>query len=259
MDRRSGGHRKVMKLSLIEHALVINLDHRTDRWQRMANNLAAVGLVAGRFPAVGIGDLSEDLPPAALREFLQQVDGVGQVSEHKLQSTWACMRSHLGVIRLARDAGWPAVLILEDDCEFEPYTSVVLSRALQQLQGRPWDMLYLGGTLKKHSRRTPVSENLLSVDRVRLAHAYIVNSSIYERILLEAPGSGLPLDWYYSERLLPQITAFMVRPTLACQRQHDLSDIEQVARKPKFKTRQMLQRWLAMLRYHRLFRGHAKG
>jgi glycosyl transferase family 25 len=51
--------------------------------------------------------------------------------------------------------------------------------------------------------------------------------------------------------LLPSISAYMVRPLLAQQRLLDISDIEQVERKPKLKTRQALQRWLAMLRYGR--------
>lgn len=243
-----------MNLSCFERAFVINLDHRDDRWQAMTTNLAAVGITAERFSAVGIANLADDQPSAALRGFLQRVDGQSAAAEHKLQATWACMRSHLAIIRMAKEAGWSSVLILEDDCEFEPYTPAVLARASQQLESRPWDVLYLGGTLKKDGTKCRVSENLLSVSRVRLAHAYVVRASLYERILAEAPASGLPLDWYYSETLLPSIKAFMVRPLLAQQRLLDLSDIEQVERKPKLKTRRLLQRWLALLRYGRSFR-----
>jgi glycosyl transferase family 25 len=237
--------------SCFERAFVINLDSRPDRWARMEANLAAVGIMAERFPAVGVADLGQDQPPQALRAFLRRVDGPRPTAEHKLQTTWACMRSHLAIIGHARQAGLASVLILEDDCEFEPYTSVVLQRMSKQLQQRPWDMCYLGGTLKKGGLRQAISANLLKVSRVRLAHAYMVSSSVYDRILDEAPASGLPIDWYYSEMLLPSISAYMVRPLLAQQRLLDISDIEQVERKPKLKTRQALQRWLAMLRYGR--------
>lgn len=234
-----------------EHAVVINLDHRADRWARMTENLAQVGIAGKRFSAINARDMVDDVPSTALRSFLQRVDGPSANAEHKLRTTWACMRSHLAVIRMARDAGWPAVLILEDDCEFEPYTRVVLERACRQLQGRAWDMLFLGGTFKKGGKKTAVSENLRAVSRLRLAHAYVVNASAYERIIAEAPESGLPLDWYYSEVLQPSISAFMVRPILARQRLFDMSDIEQVERKPKLRTRQALQRWWALLRYGR--------
>lgn len=240
-----------MTESCFQHAFVINLDHRTDRWSKVTDNLTAVGINAERFSAISVADLGDDQPPMALKTFLQRVDGPSPSAEHKLQTTWACMRSHLAIIRMARDAGWPSVLILEDDCEFEPYTPAVLSRACKQLQGRDWGMLYLGGTLKKGGKKAAVSANLLEVRRIRLAHAYVVNASLYERILHEAPESGLPLDWYYSEVLQVSANTLMVRPALAYQRLFDMSDIEQVERKPKYKTRQMLQRWWARMRYGR--------
>ncbi|MGG5871098.1 glycosyltransferase family 25 protein [Pseudomonas peli] len=234
-----------------EHAFVINLDHRTDRWARMTESLAQVGIAAERFSAISVRDLIGDQPSVALKSFLQRVDGPSPSAEHKLQTTWACMRSHLAIIRMARDSGWPSVLILEDDCEFEPYTRTVLNRACKQLQGREWGVLYLGGTLKKGGKKVAVSANLSAVSRIRLAHAYVVNASLYERILREAPESGLPLDWYYSEVLQASSNTLMVRPTLAYQRLFDMSDIEQVERRPKYKTRQMLQRWWARTRYGR--------
>lgn len=234
-------------------AYVINLDHRSDRWARMQDNLQSAGLEAERFAAISIRDLAANPPPQALEDFLLRVDGPGPTFKHKLQATWACMHSHLAVISRARECGKASVLILEDDCEFESYTKVVLRRVAAQLDDQQWDLLYLGGTLKKGSLRKRVSSNLRAVDRVRLAHAYVVSASLYQRILAEAPACGLPLDWYYSEQLLPSVRAFMVDPILAHQRLFDMSDIEQVERKFKLKTRQRFRRWLAKLRYGALF------
>lgn len=234
-----------------ERTYVINLEHRRDRWLQTLRNLEKMGLVAERFAAVDSAALaaSNDVPSGELRKFLERVDGTR--NEHKLLATWACMRSHLTVIQMAKELGLPSVLILEDDCEFEPYSKEVLARVKRQLHGRSWQMLYLGGTLKKGSQRIEVSTNLLRVSRVRLAHAYVVRSSLYDRILTEAPVSGLPLDWYYSERLLPSVEAYMVKPTLAYQRLFDISDIEQVERRPKLKTRQAIRRWWSIIRYGR--------
>lgn len=232
-----------------DFACVINLDSRPDRWARMEASLRDMGVQAERFSAVSLHNLDDDQPSPALREFLLRVDGESPGFERKLLGTWACMRSHLGVIARARDNGWPAVLIMEDDCEFEPYALAVLERVEAQLQGREWDMLYLGGTFKKGGVRKRVAANLFSATRVRLTHAYMVKAELYERILAEAPLSGLPLDWYYSEVLLPQVRGLMVKPTLARQRLMDPSDIEQVVRTPKFKSRQFLERLCARIRY----------
>jgi glycosyl transferase, family 25 len=241
-----------MNPPLFDAACVINLNSRPDRWAKMELTLAKTGIQAERFPAVGIEDLQGNPPPLALRAFLSRVDGERPDAEHKLLATWACLNSHLAVIRHARAHGWKAVLILEDDCEFRNYAPGVLQRLPAQLQQQEWDLLYLGGTFKKKGQRRRLSSNLMSVDRVRLAHAYIVKAPLYERILAEAPASGLPIDWYYSEKLLSNIHALMVEPVIAYQRQADMSDIEQVERKPKLKLRKMLKHLLATLRYGRL-------
>jgi glycosyl transferase family 25 len=236
------------------HACAINLDSRPDRWQRLSTQLDALGVSAERFSAVSIQQLQSDQPSAALRAFLLRVDGDSSTFEHKLCATWACMRSHLAVIAHAKALGWPEVLILEDDCEFESYAPTVLTRVYSQLPRTDWDMLYLGGTVKKNGWGRKITSNLRSVTKVRLAHAYVVKASIYGQILEQAEHSGLPIDWYYSEVLLSQVNAFMVSPMLVRQQLMDMSDIEQVVRKPKIKTRLWLQRLIANLRYGGNFR-----
>lgn len=236
---------------LFEHACVINLDSRPDRWALMQANLKQVNLSAQRFAATSIQDVQDNPPPQALRDFLLQADGESPKAEHKLFATWACLHSHLAVIRHAQQEHWDSVLILEDDCVFQPYTPAVLKRVAEQIAAQNWDLVYLGGTLKKGGLHQKVSSNLYRVNRVRLAHAYVVRSSLYAQILQEAPQSGLPIDWYYSEQLLPRINAYWIDPLLTYQRYADLSDIEQVKRTPKLKSRKLLRHWLALLRYGR--------
>ncbi|OQY17545.1 MAG: hypothetical protein B6I36_08865 [Desulfobacteraceae bacterium 4572_35.1] len=230
---------------------VINLDNRPDRWEKIRDSLGELGLKSSRFSAISMHHLGDDQPTQALREFLLRIDGENSKFEHKLLATWACMRSHLAIIAQAKQNNCPAVLIMEDDCEFESYTPAVLQKVKAQLKDQEWDMLYLGGTIKKKGERCKTSRNLLSVTCVRLAHAYLVNSTIYDKILNEAPTSGLPIDWYYSEKLLPEISGFIVQPILAQQRLLDMSDIEQVVRRPKLKTRQSVKRFISKLIYRK--------
>jgi len=232
-----------------DKAYVINLDARVDRWEWMQGQLASVGIKAERFPAISIQDLAELPPPPALQQFLLEVDGDGPSFERKLWATWACMQSHLAVLRRAREQGLASVLILEDDCEFEPFSRAVLVRLEKQLSGLEQDFLYLGGTLKKGGNYTRLSNNVYAVSRVRLAHAYMVSSSVYSRILDEAPVSGLPIDWYYSEVLLRDIRAAISSPQLAFQRLDDVSSIEGVVRVKKFRWRRFWRRTFARLRY----------
>ena len=157
-----------------EHVRVINLDSRADRWAAMQAQFERLGVTGDiqRFAAVRPpADIGEQPQLAGLREFLQRVDGDSERLAAKLRSTWGCTQSHLGIIRLAQANGWPHVLILEDDCEFEPYTLPVLRRVARQLQGQDWDMLYLGGTYKKGGRLQRFSANLDDAGRIRLGHA----------------------------------------------------------------------------------------
>ena len=237
---------------LFEHVRVINLDSRADRWAAMQAQFERLGVSGDiqRFAAVRPPENIVEQPQlAALREFLQRVDGDSERLAAKLRSTWGCTQSHLGIIRLAQASGWPYVLILEDDCEFEPYTLPVLQRVARQLQGQEWDMLYLGGTYKKGGRLKRFSANLNEAGRIRLGHAYLVHERLYQRILDEAETSGLPIDWYYSERLQSDVRSLLVSPVLAYQRLLDMSDIEAVARKPELKTRLALRRLWSRIRY----------
>lgn len=235
---------------LFDSAHVINLDSRPDRWEKMQASLSQVGISAERFSAISIAQLPSP-PPESLKAFLLQADGPRADAEKKLLATWACLHSHLEVIRQAKDRGDSAVLILEDDCAFEPYTRKVLQRVAAQLGqlNADWDMLYLGGTFKKGGQKQRISANLYQMTRIRLAHAYIVSASLYDKILTEAPQSGLPLDWYYSELLSTQARMLMIEPKIAYQREYDLSDIESVQRTPKLKLRKKIKHWSACIRY----------
>jgi len=234
-----------------EHVCVINLESRIDRWEAMQRQFKRLNIhTAQRFAAIRPAEnVVENAALQPLRSFLRRIDGDSERSDAKLRATWGCMLSHLGVIRLAQERGWSYVLVLEDDCEFEPYALSVMQRVARQLAGRQWDMLYLGGTFKRGGLRSRCSENLELASRIRLGHAYLVNARLYDRILNEAQVSGLPIDWYYSEILQPQVACFRVSPTLAYQRLLDMSDIESTERKPRFKTRQMLARLWCRVRY----------
>lgn len=242
-----------MSQLLADAAFVINLDSRPDRWEKMQGSLRRAGVHAERFAALTPARLVNDPPPEALREFLAVTDGPRADAEHKLQATWACLHSHLAVIQKAKEARCRAVLIMEDDCEFMPYAKTLLALVAQQIATTAWGLFYLGGTLKKGGINRRQARNVRQVSRVRLAHAYVVHCSVYDRILQEAPISGLPLDWYYSECLSQDVPTFMISPVIARQRLEDVSSIESVKRVKKFKFRKTLAHWLAMIRYGGLF------
>lgn len=231
-----------------EKAYVINLDERPDRWEWMQQQLRSVGVEAERFSAISIATMQQPIPED-LRRFLLSVDGASPGFERKLATTWACMQSHLAVIKAAKEQGLSSVLIMEDDCHFEAFAATVLRRAAKQSSVVRPDIIYLGGTHKKGGEYLNLSANLKKVTRVRLAHAYVVCSSAYDDILEQAPVSGLPIDWFYSDVYLKSVLAVMVSPGVVFQRFEDVSSIEGVKRVRKFKSRLFLSRIYSRIRY----------
>ena len=84
---------------LIQEALVINLDHRTDRWEQMNKDFANSSFRLTRFPAVMITDPNV---PRKDRGYI------------------GLARTHIEIIKMCKEKGLKTVLILEDDCKPEP-------------------------------------------------------------------------------------------------------------------------------------------
>ena len=76
----------------ISHIFYINLDYREDRREEIESELAKYELLekSERFPGIRVVN----------------------------QGILGCTKSHLGVIKLAKERGYKNVLILEDDFEF---------------------------------------------------------------------------------------------------------------------------------------------
>jgi glycosyl transferase family 25 len=192
---------------------------------------------AHRFSAVSFNQLENIPPPENFKDYAMA--GLQRKNEdanavHQIKAMWACLNSHVGAIEFAKSRGWPYVLILEDDCEFEFYTNKVMTQVSEQIKNIEWDMLYLGGNQKKHGKRVCITKNLLSVTGITLAHAYIVNATIYDKILLEAPKGGMTIDDFYTKSLQNEIKTLLVNPPVAFQAPDEISDISQVARRKKY-------------------------
>jgi len=245
-----------MSQPLFEHICVINLDSRPDRWESVQAQLHSVGIHhAQRFSAVSFAKLENNPPPENLKAYamakLQRSGETGN-AEHQIKAMWGCLCSHVGVIEYAKSQQWPYVLILEDDCEFEPYTNKVLGLVAEQIKKLDWDMLYLGGNQKRYGLKKRVAKNILSVTGITLTHAYMVRASIYDKVIAEAPKSGRTIDDFYAKILQNEVKTFIVDPQVAFQAPDDVSDISQVARRRKYNWKKMvraLKRYYAHVRY----------
>jgi glycosyl transferase family 25 len=134
-------------------AFYINLDRRPDRRAEIEGELERMGISGERFPAI-------DISPGAV----------------------GCIISHIESLKLAKERGYPNVLILEDDLTFlvsKEDLWATLDSAMQETGG-DYDVIMLAYNIAKSREFSP---NLLTIQDAQTASAYIVHSRFYSTLI----------------------------------------------------------------------------
>lgn len=210
------------------HILYINLDGRPDRRIHCEHELAKL-----------------DVPD----KHITRLSAVKVVDARV-----GCSMSHLKALRMARDAAWPEVMIVEDDIRFtQPEWYSAALRAVLDSPDAGFDVLLLAGNLARHLADTrdrpnshPVAATLAcslspqptlhKVDRCWTTTGYIVKAHFYDRLignvsygikrLLASPhfGSAFCIDVYW-QHLMTDSEFLIIMPRTVSQL-HAFSDIE---------------------------------
>lgn len=136
-----------------DKVLVLNLDHRKDRWDRFQSYEWPFDYE--RWPAID----GKKFPPPT-----QWGGGTG---------AWGCYLSHLSILEAQIQNGWDKVFVFEDDAipntNFQRDT-VAFFKDLP----KDWNQIYLGGLHRyvKEKPPTPVTPNVVRCHQVNWAHAY---------------------------------------------------------------------------------------
>jgi GR25 family glycosyltransferase involved in LPS biosynthesis len=97
-----------------------------------------------------------------------------------------CREAHLKAIQIAKSRGYSKILILEDDITFLENPGALLD--INQWLHNDWDMLYFGGLVEPFFR-----------NQIVCAHAYGVNSTVFDDILQMGVASGMEIDNFYAK------------------------------------------------------------
>jgi Coenzyme PQQ synthesis protein D (PqqD) len=147
----------------------LNLDERPDRWENALRRFAMLNIASRveRFPAIPTPH-----------------------NHHE-----GCTRSWRLMVAQARDRGLANFLGIEDDAIFLDTTLEVVSRAVSELAGMDWDLLYLGGAAWEEPAEIPGHVALQSPRSLACTHALAVNHSAYDRILADVPEADGIDEW----------------------------------------------------------------
>jgi glycosyl transferase family 25 len=132
--------------------------------------------------------------------------------------------SQLNIIKYAKEKNLNNILIFEDDFYFfennlfNPIHQI--EKAIDSIQSLNWDILYLGGTLLDENINM-VTPSLIKVNYMLCAHAYILNNSIYDKIL-DLKGLTPLMDNLLN---IVCINKYSVYPCSVVQNGQDFSDI----------------------------------
>jgi GR25 family glycosyltransferase involved in LPS biosynthesis len=182
-----------------DKVVVINLDRRQDRMDKLDPQLKKLGIEYERHSAV---------------------DGKAIGVTPLIAGTM----SHVEVLKKYRDQ---KILILEDDAYFVEDFNEQFKTVMQTLP-EDWDIFYLGALLPKNvGKVTPVNENWYRQVMTNGSHAYCVNPAKMDYFIEKLDG----YEWYIDIGLqifAEQYNAYITQPNLVTQfpSYSDLREIE---------------------------------
>jgi len=171
-----------------DKVVVINLDRRQDRMDRLDPQLKELGIEYERHSAVDGKAL-----------------GINPI--------FAGTMSHVEVLKNHRDQ---KILILEDDALFCEDFNEKFTEAMQTLPNN-WDIFYLGALLPKNvGKTTPVNDNWHRQVMTNASHAYCINPARINYFIEKLDG----YEWYIDIglRVFAEIyNAYVTQPNLVTQ------------------------------------------
>jgi hypothetical protein len=191
---------------------VINLPERTDRLREITKQLQVLGMP---FQPGKVERYAATRPT--------ELAGFTSLGAH------GCFRSHLEILRDARDRGVESVLVMEDDCEVLPRAVERLTQIAGGLEGRSWGFAYLGHIVPY---LVSAAAGLIPYDGpLQTTHLYAVHASVigavvdYLEACLSRPpgdpvGGPMPVDGAFTmfRAAHPEVQTLIAQPSLARQR-----------------------------------------
>lgn len=126
-----------------------------------------------------------------------------------------CLESHLSLIKQAKQNNLPYIAILEDDAKFLRKPNITLPETFA--------IFYLGGSIKQVEH---VHNDYNRAKEIWSTHAYIIHSSIYDKVINDLEHYRQEIDRYYVEEIQQNYDCYVAKPLVTSQK-NGYSDIEE--------------------------------
>jgi glycosyl transferase family 25 len=200
----------------INKAYVINLSHRTDRWEEIQKKFANTGIELVRWDAVYGKKLDDKLIKDMTTPFCYNFCSYGMIG---------CWLSHLTLWYHIVENNETNILILEDDAEPVENFNEILKETLRNLP-KDWEFLYLGyiyGNMSEANLIKKINDkhDIITLREIYGTHAYILTNECAHKLISDEDMNKVSyhIDHYLSHMKFPkkEIKVYCVNPSIINQ------------------------------------------
>lgn len=177
---------------------VINLAHRTDRWDAVSNRMAAIGLnKLMKAQAIEGASLCLEAISPLLGQPADVIEAAPRSHFTLTRPAVGCFLSHLALWRWMIDNGLPRLLILEDDAiptpSFEPHRFRAIVNSIPQHSG----LVLLGRVIMNGMAEAPGASGLARIYFFNGTFAYLITAAACRTLIPHL----LPLDGHIDHQI----------------------------------------------------------
>jgi GR25 family glycosyltransferase involved in LPS biosynthesis len=209
--------------ALFPHAILINLDARTDRVESLIQHLNTIGQRDFQYTrqSAVVGKL---LPLEEINRMCTTNAAINRGKDDR-PGRMGVFLSQLQALKYAKEKGYPYVLMLEDDIRVMPeyLASGAFEKAMRELP-EDWGILYWGCYDSDPEKAESYSDHLKIPGRPLDTHAWMINSSVYdlmiqvrEEELRKENGQMRPNDVTMAEEMKKHCRVFATKENMIIQ------------------------------------------
>ena len=198
----------------LDPIIIINLKHRIDRREHILSEMKRQNITNYEF-FDAIRPTTEEVNewnPKFCHHVMRDVHP-NKFDNYRI-GCLGCLKSNLGVIRLALARGYKKILVLEDDTEFiRPFSD--FHKIYSSL--KDYDLLYLAGSHITACKKLPGMQHIVKVTKTYTTGSYCIGESAMRFFVANIIRYPKEVDSFYGEVMQPKFDCYCIVPHMTKQ------------------------------------------